>query len=352
MSWAIREHTDQDVDAAGAVLADPNADPNALESALSIINNWRSSHNFPLNTFQVTLRNKARQFYSASLIAQRLKRLRAIRHKLQKHTDKPIPLSKMQDIGGCRAVLKTVAQVKKVQKAYLESDLRHQLILPIHDYIERPKYSGYRGIHMVYTYNSDKKQTYNGLKIEVQLRTQLQHAWATAVEIVGFFRKELLKSSEGDPVWKHFFKLMANEIVLRERSSPIPGIPAPRNRDDLREQLRRCTAKLDAMTYLHAFGQGIQDVQEVDTEGAHFFLLELDVQNRRLKVTGYQLRAKARASIDYAQVERTLLGPGEHDAVLVSVESVADLKRAYTNYYLDMRMFIETVEQALGNGPK
>jgi ppGpp synthetase/RelA/SpoT-type nucleotidyltranferase len=94
-------------------------------------------------------------------------------------------------------------EVEKLRKTYLASGLKHKLVGQ-DDYIANPKFSGYRGIHLVYSYFSDRKETFNGLKIEIQIRTQLQHAWATAVEIVGFFRRELLKSGEGDHVWKHF----------------------------------------------------------------------------------------------------------------------------------------------------
>ncbi len=62
------------------------------------------------------------------------------------------------------------------------------------DYIEHPKESGYHGIHLIYQYRSDKRTDNNSLKIEVQLRSQLQHAWATAVETVGTFVQQALKS--------------------------------------------------------------------------------------------------------------------------------------------------------------
>ena len=44
-------------------------------------------------------------------------------------------------------------------------------------------------------------------KVELQLRTRLQHAWATANEIVGTFRREELKSGEGGPDWLRYFVL-------------------------------------------------------------------------------------------------------------------------------------------------
>jgi len=342
MEWAVPEFPIEEVNRAGAVFASLH-DPDELDRALAIINNWRASHYFPLNTFQITLRRKAEHF-GKSVVSQRVKRLRAIQHKLQKHTKKPIALSDMQDIGGCRVVLGNISQVEKLVKEYLNGDLKHELVRQ-DNYIAVPRSSGYRGIHLIYTYLSDRNETYKGLKIEIQLRTELQHAWATAVEIVGFFRRELLKSSEGDPVWKHFFKLMATEIAFAEKSAfGIPGMPSDRGK--VRDQLCRCAAKLSACEYLRIIGKGVEDVIEINIPGAHYFLLELDTATRQLKITGYRLNARQKATWDYAQVEKAILGSQEREAVLVSAKSMADLKRAYVNYFLDMRRFIEVAEAA------
>lgn len=345
VEWSSPEYSKKEVDEAGLVLASTECTHSQRDQALNVINNWRASHHFPLNTFQTTLRRKADVFPHA-IVVQRVKRLRAIEHKLKKHTVKPILLSDMQDIGGCRVVLANASQVYKLHDAYLKSDLKHQLVRS-NNYIQSPKFSGYRGIHLIYSYKSDKKETYNGLHIEMQLRSQLQHAWATAVEIVGFFRRELLKSSEGDIIWKQFFKLAAAEIAFEENAPfGIPGVAGERN--IVRSQLRRVVEKLDAVTYLQTLGKGVTNVQEVDTGGAHYFLLELNVADKTLKITGYKLSARAKASWDYAQVEEAIFGSKEHDAVLVSAESMADLKRAYLNYFLDMHRFINVIETATG----
>lgn len=50
------------------------------ELALAVINNWRSSHSFPLNTLQMNLRDTSRKFDREPTIAQRIKRLPSIRH--------------------------------------------------------------------------------------------------------------------------------------------------------------------------------------------------------------------------------------------------------------------------------
>ncbi len=88
----------------------------------------------------------------------------------------------------------------------------------VYDYIDVPKKSGYRGIHMVYEFQSKSKSysQYNGMLVEVQLRTKLQHYWATAVETVGIFTGQALKSSQGNEDWQQFFRLASNWFALKE----------------------------------------------------------------------------------------------------------------------------------------
>lgn len=61
-----------------------------------------------------------------------------------------------------------------------------------------PKMDGYRGIHDVYEYDvrSDYGVMWNGLLIEIQYRTLLQHSWATAVEVAGLLTHNNPKFSQ------------------------------------------------------------------------------------------------------------------------------------------------------------
>jgi ppGpp synthetase/RelA/SpoT-type nucleotidyltranferase len=112
------------------------------------INNWRAALAHPLNTFQMNLRRSATRVDSEALIAQRTKRLVSIEAKLKRFPK--MKLSQMQDIGGCRAVVKSVAAVRKLVSFYLgESAIKHQRA-SIDDYIAKPQPTGYRGIHLVY----------------------------------------------------------------------------------------------------------------------------------------------------------------------------------------------------------
>ncbi len=89
-----------------------------------------------------------------------------------------------------------------------------------------PKEDGYRSYHLIYQYKGSLQTAcYNKLRIEVQLRTKLQHAWATAVEAVGIFTKQALKSNIGDKDWLRLFALMSSEIAFDEKPRSYQILP-------------------------------------------------------------------------------------------------------------------------------
>jgi hypothetical protein len=340
MAWTTPQHSRSEVDRAGGVLS--GRESGDMESALDVIGNWRASHSFPLNTLQVGLRDRSRQSDPAALVAQRIKRLSSIRSKLERQAT--MQLSQMQDIGGCRAVLSHVAATKQVRDLFLSSRIKHRLAKE-QDYIECPKVSGYRGIHLVYRYVSDRNDTYNGLLIELQIRSQLQHAWATAVETVGTFLEQSLKASQGSGEWLRFFVLMSAAMAAREGSPPVPG--APSTAKALLKELRYLVRSLKVESKLSAYHATIPMLNLPEVRGAKYFLLELRPSERQVLVTSFKERELGAASDRYLEVERSLRGPGA-EAVLVSVDSIDALRRAFPNYFLDARVFIDAMNQAIG----
>jgi ppGpp synthetase/RelA/SpoT-type nucleotidyltranferase len=342
--WATPQYTKNQVKAAGRTLvAGPYGAPESVHKyveALDVINNWRSIHGHPLNTFQTTLRIKSRQFDPNALVAQRIKRLASIESKLRRFPT--MTLSQMQDIGGCRAILATVEDVQGLVRSYQKSDLKHKLHT-IDDYIASPKATGYRGVHLIYSYFSDKVDTYNSLKIEMQLRSSFMHAWATAVEVVGTLTKQALKSSQGEDDWLRFFALMSSALAAMENTPAVPSTPV--DVTELRRELSELEKKLDAIRRLRTYGVAPQVLESPDAKNQHFFLLELDVEENQLSVRAYRSGALDQATTDYLAAEKRLASGHNRDAVLVSVDSLASLRRAYPNYFLDTNMFAELVEE-------
>lgn len=301
MTWATPQFSKGAVDRAGRVLANSLASAEELTEALVVINNWRSSHSFPLNTMQVGLRRRARQVDPNALVAQRIKRLSSIEAKLRRF-DKMM-LSRMQDIGGARAVVGSVPKVRELVRLYQESDLKHKLA-SFDDYIAEPQSSGYRGVHLVYRYFSDKISTYNGLQIELQLRSPLQHAWATAVETVGTFLKQALKASQGHAEWLRFFALMGSALAFRERSSLVPG--TPQTRRELVEELRKAAIALDVERRLESYGAALRTLEDPSAANADFFLLALNPTEGTVSISGYSRAKLDKATVDYLLVEKSL----------------------------------------------
>src|SRR5260221_9633788 len=161
-------------------------------------------------------------------------------------------MAQIQDIGGCRAIMRDVTQVNALVDIYKHESrgIKHKLAKE-QDYILNPKTSGYRGIHLIYKYRSEKVNTYDDMRVEIQVRTLLQHAWATAVETVGTFIKQSLKSSQGEEDWLRFFALMSSAMAIEEGKPIVPGTPDDFNK--LRLEIIALATSLDVVGHLTTF---------------------------------------------------------------------------------------------------
>ena len=342
--WLEPQFTRGEVDRAGRLLVQNGvaADALAVGHALDVMNNWRSSHGFPLNTFQVTLRQRSASICEHPIVAQRLKRVPSILAKLQRFPR--LKLSRMQDIGGARAVLASTGEVAELRELYLRSRMKHELIRQ-KDYMAEPKVSGYRSLHLVYRYSSDRKPMYRGLQIELQLRTRLQHAWATAVETVGTFLGQSLKSSEGRQDWLRFFELMGSGFALVEGGPLASNVPD--DPDTLLREARAAARRLQVRERLRAYGAALKVIERnVELRGPAHYLLVLDPSQESLAITAYADRKLADATRDYLEMEKSLAGTGG-ETVLVALDSLESLKGAYPNYFLDTRTFVEEMDSLL-----
>lgn len=338
-------HTADEVDEAGWILKDPGSHPDKQAEALAVVDNWRAAHDYPLNAVTVALRNKVlRLAEEAASPVRRLKRLPSIRGKLQRI--ERLRLSEYQDIGGCRAVLPELSNVYELVRQY-ESGEHVYVLERIDDRIRRPKPDGYRCVHLIFRYASEQENArkWSGLRVEMQLRTQLQHDWATAIETVDSVTNQGLKSGGGRPEWKRFFLLVSGSMAAAE-GSPMPaGITA-----DLRE-VRREIADLDSryglIRSLDSYRKAVTHVFG-STTGQHF-VLELDPE--RNEVREHRFGSFDQANEYFARRERDqLFGHDEIriDRVLTSGESIAQLRRYYPNYYHDVERFVGRVKEYLG----
>lgn len=342
MAWVIRQFSKGQIDRAGETLIRADAAAEARNDALLIVNNWRSCHAFPLNTFQNGLRQVAKNVDGHSLVAQRIKRLSSIEGKLRRFPT--MTLSQMQDLGGCRAILNDTRSVLRLAELYRRGRMKHKLHT-LDNYIENPQPSGYRGVHLIYRYFSDRNKKYNGQKIEVQLRSSLQHSWATAVETVGTFTRHALKSSIGPDQWLRFFALMGSVIAVKEGTNRVRDTPADTR--ELISELRQIAHELDVINRLETYGAALTQFNSSITKDAHYFLIQLEPEAQRILITGFKAQDLELANERYLAVESRIDPDSSAAAVLVSVENVTFLQRAYPNYFLDTKTFVNVLRDAM-----
>lgn len=182
-----------------------------LDEALATVIAFRAQFADPLVTVQTRLRQIHEdlriQGEPSKQVTQRLKKSTTIVDKLSRENG--LDLSRMQDIGGCRMVVETLAHLRlvenEIRKAW-DDELHH-----VKDYIAAPRSSGYRAVHMIV------KES--GFQIEIQLRTDRMHSWAVLVEAFSGVAGENFKQ-DGDHLIQNFLRLMSEMNAREEQGLP------------------------------------------------------------------------------------------------------------------------------------
>lgn len=151
-------------------------------------------------------------------MASRPKRMSSIRRKLATST---VELHKMQDLAGCRAIVGDIASVNALLERIHDRfphDIRKEW-----RFIQEPKPDGYRSHHIAFKFKPRRHEDehFEGREVELQIRTRLQHSWATAVEAVSLYRGEDLKHHKGDHEWLRLFELSSAEFAHIEQCPPV-----------------------------------------------------------------------------------------------------------------------------------
>lgn len=308
------------------------------EQSLDIINDWRSLHLHPLETLKKQL---VRIFNETGikpiLISQRLKRLSSIEYKLDLNPE--MGLGGMQDIGGFRAVLKDMRDLYSARDVIMDAFKSHTLER-ITDYVDCPKQSGYRSIHLVYRYKS-KNNDWDGARIELQIRTKLQHNWATAVETAGIYTKTSLKSSQGADLWLDSFKVISSLFAIIE-NAPVMEEHRNLTEEQLMVLCYEYNKKLNICDVLKALRVTIK-VFEEKKDNADYYLLNINFVDKNVSIETFSKSELSRATQEYMQLEQTI-EESKNAVVLVATASFEDLREAYPSYFLDTSEFIVALE--------
>lgn len=353
-SAEFKRYSRKQVDRAGNSLINEKSSEEEVEQALEIMDNWREIHKYPLHIFKKRLKKSAESIDKNFLTVQRLKRLYSIIRKLKRYGEEgsQMKLSRMQDIAGCRAVLSDVKSARRLyDEKYLKGKLKHERIrkdIQKQDYITYPKEDGYRSLHLVYRYNSQKegKKEYNGLLVEIQIRSKLQHLWATAIEVVDFFTGQGLKFNKGEKEWKDFFRLVSSAFAIMEETPLVPKTPLDKR--ELYSSIREREKELNLIKVMQGWTEilrvfGIDKYSKEDK----FFLMEIDINQERLTISSFKKEEEDKAIETLERLEKKNTEKREYDVVLVGADTIEDLKKAYPNYFADTKEFLDKLKKII-----
>lgn len=355
-----KKYSGKKVIKAGEKLRDPylqEEDPGCFSESADIMSYWRFSHESSLEKAFVLVQKLSLKHDKNAIFAKRLKRMVSIVRKLRRF--ERMQLKNMHDIGGCRAILSNEKRLRKVVrelKKYPEFQVGKGY--RIDDYIQSPKADGYRSFHLVGKFKDKDNQIKS---IEVQLRTQIQHYWATAVEIVDLFTGQALKSSLGNQDWKDFFLSVSQQFAIMEGIHLFETLPVNEklqkyNNEILSNPERYAEACLNAKKHsfslnvidrLNAFSGSLKVIDtkltELNSSEYGYVLLEIDIPNLKVSSSFFPNDESKDAETAYLKSEKEAAVKEGIVVALVSTSVVGDIKKAYPNYFADSSKFLSYV---------
>jgi hypothetical protein len=346
-----KTYTGKQVIKAGEMLLDDNIEE--FELAMEILSYWRFSHEKPLGEALKILQETTIKIDKNAIFAKRLKRYVSIVYKLRRF--RKMKLKNMQDIGGCRAIISSPRKLKKVVRELRKKPefKNSEGKIRFKDYIEKPKEDGYRGYHLIGQF----KDEYGEKKdIEVQLRTNLQHDWATALEIVDLFTGQALKSNQGDENWKNFFSSVSEQFAVMESvhffytleddkkyKEYLNKLHENSHAIESRSYIQRDAKKLKVVNKFEAFAHSLKIVDEkiekISVDG--YVLVEVDTAIATVKTTFFKHEDNKEAERMYIETEKQSAGKTDIVVALVSTTAVGGIKEAYPNYFADSTEFLK-----------
>lgn len=317
--------------------------------------NFREAHNIIIKLFTIEL--KKVNFSKQHLTASRNKRIETIISKLCR-PEKP-KLDRIHDIAGTRIIFENIKSLED----YIDILENTELVnfkekinedKNRYNYIKNPKSDGYRSIHKVFYYSSnipystlnEKSFNLENKKIELQLRTRLQHIWATTVEIYDIINKSNIKTETHN-------KLETKEgLFFKKCSLVFEGIES-NDVEKIKININEIFRDKDLVEIYNRL-KGIKNIKNIQlpkTLGSdEVFILITDLNKGKttffttdpIEKNDKQDTFLINASYRRLEEKNT---KGEYILLLLTLGDIKKLKNVYPNYFLNTNEFISILKK-------
>ena len=228
---------------------------------LKMLQTFRTSYKEPLSQVFEILRKSILKIDKNAIVTYRVKRIESIISKLKRLDKAQLP--RIEDIAGCRCILKNNEQVYRLKEIlkdelYIKSDRN--------DYIANPKPDGYKSLHLiVQTKNRESNP------IEIQLRCEKDHNWATLVEIVDQIYNTKIKELGNENELGRLLLLLSVEINSLKKDELVELI-------DLIIK-KEFVGKISSVFFNNSIKVRKQWSEINKKSGNNFYLIRVDKQN-------------------------------------------------------------------------
>lgn len=283
------------------------------EDVLLELQNYRTSFKDSLSSVFESLCKHTRSISRDSIVSYRIKRIESITGKLRRYPE--MRFSRMWDIGGCRCIMRSDREV------YRLSALIHEnyKVIKVYDYISEPQTDGYKSLHLFI-------QCEDSNVIEIQLRNQDNHNWATLVEITDIvFDAKLKEYGENKELQRFHYLLSKKDVLTIAEKKEIADITT-------KYQYFTKLSHIFARNYLEVRRQWL-DIE--DRPAFKFFLLETKLESAPVIISFHNFNDAEKSYFDKYK--------NYHNANIVLTHlptpSYKHMSMAYSNYILTYHSF-------------
>jgi len=289
-------------------------------------------------------------------MAKRLKRTPSIVNKLKILRGK-LQLTTMNDIAGCRVILSNKKKVYKLKKLLLKKTVFELRI----DYIQTPRDSGYRSLHLIGKFSNENQNTHY---VELQIRTLVQHYWATAVEIVDLFTNQSIKSNMGNKQWEAWFQHLSELFAIFEENPYLHSSNVELNAKHYKDafiqdrnealnfslfQIYSLNKKLNIIKKFQLFTKSInianEQLKNITQKGFVLIVIDQLEDNRYSINSEFFLETEfKKANEKYLEAEKNTLNSNHYVTAFVATNAIGGIREAYPNYFADSTNFLEYLE--------
>ncbi|OQS08531.1 (p)ppGpp synthetase [Chromobacterium violaceum] len=294
-----------------------------------VFDEYRKAHLRPLSETTIEIQRMLTGYGSSYYIAQRLKRKPQIIRKLNRLS---VRLTQLQDIGGCRIIVPKNRDVDEIFSFLKRKSVEEAgfVIEKATDYREKGRDdTGYRSLHVIMN-RSD-------VKIELQVRSRIQHYWAESIERTSVIYGHYLKEKDGDPKVIDYFKGLS-DIFYEIEAGREPSSAEKIKIDTLRQSCEQIIADSDRNNIFDSFvNEGViktlVEKESKRAKGLNNWILIFDWNQGAFVSWDIVGQDPDEAVSSYIYSENMYPAEDGFEVVLVGASEIMDVRQTHSHYF-------------------